>query len=161
MSLDLFATFGRAVSVSLTVLLVAALTWGVRVDHLRSGYKEALDGVARTVATLTGRKVVAYPLLSSEITSIDMDRKEALGERDNARQVLAVQSESIRQYEAETKRLRAISDDRSALAARLIADRARWIAKAQEASTRVERLSAERELQECEEVLDALYAAGF
>ena len=151
---------GLYVRIAIGLVIAAALGWVARVDSLRGHYKAQLTEAVATIKRLTGREV-GYGKISAAIVDIHGEGQQFKRERDNARDVLAVQTESIRRYEAETKRLRQISAEQAQLAARLIADRDKWIAKAKSAATRTARLSAEQELEECNGVLDSLYAAGF
>jgi hypothetical protein len=151
---------GLYIRIVIGLAIAAMIGWVVRVDSLRGHYKAQLTEAVITIKRLTGRDV-GFGKISATIIDIHTEGQRFKRERDNARDVLEVQTESIRRYEAETKRLRQISAEQAALAARLIADRDKWIAKAKSAATRTERRSAEQELGECESVLDALYAAGF
>lgn len=150
----------RYIGIGMAVALAITVAHDRRLEHLRAGYADQLGGITQTVEKLTGRKIKVASV-SAEIITIHDEGQRYHRERDNARGVVETQSASIRDYEAETKRLKAISAEKGRLAEKLMADRNVWIAKAKAASTRLEKLSAEQELKECDNVLDSLFAAGF
>lgn len=154
MSLKLIATLGAA------LVIAGFLGWVWRVDSLRAKYHNMLVDVQTVLANDAGKKI---PLnrLTVQISSTISLRDQHKRERDNARAVLRDQTQKVRQYEAETKRLQAVSAAQVIRVARLIEDRAHWIKKASDASTRIEKRSAEKELEECNAVLDDLYSVGF
>lgn len=149
---------GALAGLGIATLLIAG--WGARVNHLRAEYKDTLDGIVQTVERL-GKRKLTYGTVTAEIVTIHETGEQFRRERDNARAVVQQQSEAIRVYEAETKRLQAISAEKQKLVAKLIADRNVWIGKARTAASRVEKLTAEQELKECDQVLDAIYEADF
>lgn len=163
-----FAMLPKAKRIALSVVgivaflaLVGSILWGMRVDHLRGEYRDQLVSIGQTLEDATVHEDIDLDQIGQALNQVIADRDHFKRERDNARAVLATQSETIRAYEAETNRLRAISERNAELAAAAIRDRDMWIARAEQASTRTERLSAEEELRQCEEVLNALYEADF
>lgn len=159
----------RGIGVALIVALVCSLIWGFRVDGLRAMHKERIDAVVVQLknsfdgeADDAGR--VFKPTARNAATLVKRlsdDRNQFRAERDTARNVLNVQSGKIKALTEETQRLQQLSEENAKLARKVIAERDVWIKRAREASTRAERLAAEQELAQCQEVLDALFEAGF
>jgi uncharacterized transporter YbjL len=140
--------------------LAISLGWGARVNNLRAYYKAALSEITVTLDEVTSyKKEITIELAPLAVRELAGARDQYKRERNNARDIVRTQSGSIKVYEAETKRLKALSEKNAKQAAALIADRNVWIKKARQASTREARLLAESELRQCEEVLDALYEA--
>lgn len=154
MSPKLIATLGAA------LIIAGFLGWVWRVDHLRAKYHNMLVDVQTVLSNDAGRKVPLNGLPVAISLNISL-REQYKRERDNARAVLRDQTEKVRLYEAESKRLKAISAAQVARVARLIDDRNHWIKAANNAATRTEKRSAEKELEECNAVLDDLYSVGF
>lgn len=170
--LPLLGVVSRAQQIVLALIfasLVVSLIWGFRVDGLRAMHKERIDAVVTQLksafegeADAKGRKFA--PTAQNAATLVKRladDRAVFRSERDTARGVLRVQSGKIQTLEQETTRLRQLSEENAKLARKVIEERNVWIKRAREASTRTERLLAEQELAQCEEVLDALFEAGF
>ena len=152
--------FGKlAMGLGVTTLLVGA--WGLRVDHLRAGYKDRLDGIVTAVEKLSGKRKLSYNSVTAEIVTVAATRDQYQRERDNARGVVREQSASIARLKDESDRAMTAARRQQALITKLTADRDAWIERAQRASTRLERLSAEQEAKECSDVLDSIYEAGF
>ena len=150
----------RYVAIGLVAALLLALGWGARVDHLRAGYRAALDRVVVALDATTGRKnTAAGAPVAIEAVGLLRDRYRA--ERNEARAIVDRQTASIRAIGAETERQRRIGEENRKLAAATARQRDEWIRRAQAAETRTERLTAEAELEECNAVLDALYRDGF
>lgn len=142
------------------IALALSLAWGFRVDHLRAGYKQQLDTIKIAFADI-GEKVSGYDKLPVAVYKLDIQRARYKRERDAAQGVVEVQSSSIRALEAETAEAVRQSEQRRKQIAEVTRQRDAWIARARQAETRTERMSAEEELRECEQVLDRLYASGF
>lgn len=155
-----FATLRRGAAFGLVAALLLALGWGARVDHLRAGYKAALDRVIVSIDLATGRKVSA-DAAPVTIEALGVLRDRYRQERNDARAVVERQSASIRAAGAETARLAGIGERNRQLAEATARERDVWIGRARVAETRTERLSAEAEMEECDAVLNALYADGF
>lgn len=144
-----------------TLLTIAALTaWGLRVDHLRGGYKAQLEAVVLAVVDI-GEPKPSFDKLPDAVRKIDKDRQGFRKERDDARAVVDLQSNSITQLEQEGSEARAKAEANRKLVAETMRQRDAWIQRARAAETRTERLSAEEELRECEAVLDSLRQQGF
>lgn len=143
--------------------LLAMTAWGWRMDSLREKWRTTAYEITWEVAAVAGidRSKLKPKDAVAKIRGIAEDRDLFRRERDNARGVIDVQSTSIRNYEKETNRMRAISAKQAKLVASLIAQRNVWIQRAKDAGTRTERLTCEEELKETEDVLDALYEAGY
>lgn len=142
----------------LIALLLGA--WGLRVDHLRAGYKERLETI-RIVLRNVGEKVDGYNDIPKAVVRIDLERARYRRERDAAQGVVDVQSSSIRALEQETNAAQASAAANRKLIVEVTRQRDAWIARARSAETRTERLSAEEELKQCNDVLDRLYSQGF
>lgn len=136
------------------------LSWGLRVDHLRAGYKETIATIKIAFKDM-GNPVSDDDKIVPELNKVDAERKRFRRERDDAQSVVDVQSASINALEAETAEARRLSDVTRKQIAEVTRQRDAWIRRAREASTRTERLSAEEEARECEQVMDRLYAQGF
>lgn len=144
-----------------TLLTIAALSaWGMRVDHLRGGYKSQLEAVVLAVVDI-GEPKPSFDKLPDTVRKIDSDRQGFKKERDDARAVVDLQSNSITQLEQEGSEARAKAEANRKLVAETMRQRDAWIQRARAAETRTERLSAEEELRECEAVLDSLRQQGF
>lgn len=154
------AAIRRYLTIGLGVLLLAALGWGLRVDHLRADYKATVDRVLVSIEIVTGRKVKedAAPVT---IEAVGIQRDRLRQERNEARGIVDQQTASIRAAGAETERLRKLSQRDRDLAEATIRQRDEWIRRAQAAETRTQRLTAQAEMEECNAVLDALYSDGF
>lgn len=144
-----------------TALIVSALlAYGLRNDHLRAGYKARLDTI-RIAFRDMGEKVDGYGNLVPVANKIGAERTRYRRERDEAQAVVDVQSDSIRTLEQEHADAMRQAEQRRKQIAEVTRQRDAWKARAQSAETRTERLSAEEELRQCEEVLDRLYQRGF
>lgn len=149
-----------AIGIAMTLSLVIALAWGFRVDHLRARYLDRLNSIRITLESVTGTK----PSLKDTpagVKDLAADYRLAKTERDEARGVVDLQTASIDRLEQETQEAAQKSVAQAKLIAATKRERDAWIKRAREAETRVERLTAEQELAECEQVLDSLYARGF
>jgi uncharacterized protein involved in exopolysaccharide biosynthesis len=153
------SALARAILSTLAIALLLALAWAARLDHLRSGYKL----LSEAQGALLARVSLALPEVDRP--KLRNDLPDAIGkiarERENARRTVAEQSASIRRLESETERLAALSAERRRIAEATIRQRDEWIRRAEAAETRTARMSAEQEMEECNAVLDALFAAGF
>lgn len=155
-----FAYVRSAIGIA-TLLTIAALTaWGLRVDHLRGGYKAQLEAVVVAFVDI-GEPKPSFGKLSAAVKALDTDRRTLKRERDDALAVVDIQSTSITQLEQE-----GIEASRKAEANRKLFEETKrqrdaWIQRARAAETRTERLSAEEELRECEAVMESLRLQGF
>lgn len=139
--------------------LLLALAWGFRVDHLRGTYLERLN-VIRIDLSKAGVKTPAKNP-GNGVALVIAQRNEARTDRDAARQLVDIQSNSIARLGQETETAKARAEANRKAADEAARQRDFWIKQARTASTRTERLSAEQELAECEAVLDSLYSSGF
>jgi predicted transcriptional regulator len=168
--LNPLGTIHKVIGVGAIIVIAVVTSWAFRLDTLRGRWQTTTQTMLTALEKSNGLKAGSlkreqgYSAIIALQTSRD-EWKDAAGqyvrERDNAREVVRTQSDSIRAYEQETRRLRAISEERRSQAARLIADRNFWIAQAKKAADRVERLSAEAELAQSEAALNALYQSDF
>ena len=142
------------------IAIALVLGWGVRVDHLRGGYKAQIEVIRQAVGAAVGTDIKADQIVPG-VTRVTVDRDQYQRERDNARDVVLRQSESITRLHEEAERLAKLSAHDRALAQSLIEQRNIWIERARAAETRTERLTADKELEEANAVLDALFDAGF
>lgn len=151
----------RAIGIGMAValLIAAGLAW--RADSLRSHWKSQAEGITVTIREVSGLEELEVEDASQAVRNLGESRDRAQRERDGAKDVMVRQGESIRVYRAESERLRQLSTEQRAEIVRLSQQRNEWIAKAQAASTRTERLAAEAEVKICEQVMDDLYEAGF
>lgn len=142
------------------IALALSIGWGMRVDHLRAGYKQRLD-VIRIVFEDIGEKKPSYNDLEPAIRRLD-DQRVQLGKDLTAERALTeTQTASIDALERESAdAVQRGAENRKRIAA-VTKQRDAWIRRARDAETRTERHSAEEELAECEAVLNALYSAGF
>lgn len=147
-------------SIGLAILVAGLLSYGLRNDHLRAGYKERLDTI-RIAFKDMGETVRGYDDLVPVANKVGAERARYRRERDAAQGVVDVQSASIRQLGQESADAARQAQQLRQQIAAVTQQRDAWIARARAASTRTERLSAEQELAQCEAVLDRLYAAGF
>lgn len=144
-----------------TLLTIAALAaWGLRVDHLRGGYKTQLEAAVLAVVDI-GEPRPSFAKLPDAVRKIDKDRQAFRKERDTALAVVDLQSSSITQLEQEGIAAAQRAEANRKLFEETKRQRDAWIQRARAAETRTERLSAEEELRECEAVLDSLRQQGF
>lgn len=143
----------------LAILGFAAWVW--RIDALRAQYRAALVEVVGVLEDVTGEGGISFGEASARIRDVAGERDHYRAELNSTRHALDRQSAAVRSLEEEAERLRALSEENRRIAEATIRERDGWIARFEEASTRAERLTAEEELQRCEEVLDALFEAGF
>lgn len=142
-------------------VFLSLLGYGLRNDHLRGGYKAKLEAVVLAVVQIGEPRPSSYDKLPDTVRKIDGDRQGFKKERDDARAVVDLQSNSITQLEQEGSEARAKAEANRKLVAETMRQRDAWIQRARAAETRTERLSAEEELRECEAVLDSLRQQGF
>lgn len=150
----------RYVFGGMSVVLLALSIWAVRIDGLRGKHLRAVD---QTVAVLdkAGIANVSEANLPQAVELVAAARDKARAERDTARTLVDMQTQSIEHLQAESAAAAREAEANRKLAAAAIQQRDIWIARAKAASTRTERLSAEQEVQQCEQVLDQLYSSGF
>lgn len=151
---------GKYVGIAAAIVIAGLLAWGLRVDHLRGGYKAKLEAVVLAVVDI-GEPKPSFDKLPDTVRKLDSDRQGFKKERDDARAVVDLQSNSINQLEQEGSEARAKAEANRKLVAETMRQRDAWIQRARAAETRTERLSAEEELRECEAVLDSLRQQGF
>lgn len=151
---------GKYIGIASAVVITLLLAWGLRVDHLRGGYKAKLEAVVIAMVDI-GEPKPSFDKLPDTVRKIDGDRQGFKKERDDARAVVDLQSNSITQLEQEGSEARAKAEANRKLVAETMRQRDAWIQRARAAETRTERLSAEEELRECEAVLDSLRQQGF
>lgn len=149
-----------AIGGGLAIALLLVTAWGMRVDHLRGQYRAMIDGVTIAIEESTGTRVKREAAVDG-VRAIALQRDRRRQERDEARHRLQRQSDAVRAWKDEADRLAQLGVENRKLVQAAIAQRDEWIRRARAAETRTERLSAEAELRETEEVLDALYASGF
>lgn len=140
--------------------VLAALMWVWRVNDLRASHLETIDAVVTELkeAGLGGanRKNVA-----AVTKTLVEQRNTARSERDTARVLVETQSNAIAALEQETQEYIRNARAQREMVEEATRQRDIWIARARNASNRTERLSAEEEIRQCEQVLDSLYSQGF
>lgn len=148
------------IRLGLGIAFALLVAWGLRVDHLRAGYKQQLATIKIAFEDI-GEKVGGYDKLPVAVYAVDIDRKNLRAERDDARGRVATQTNSIRALEAESKQAIRLAETQRMQIEELTRQRDTWIRVARNASTRTERLSAEEEAKQCEDAMDRLYQQGF
>ena len=145
------------------IALLAFATWVWRIASLRDGWKRSSEAQTTAIANAAGidPRRLDRSVAPRIVTEIGQARDQYRRERDNARVLVDQQSQSILALNAEGERNRREAAARAVEVARLIGERDRWIAAAQRASTRTERLSADAEAAACEAAMDRLYQEGF
>lgn len=144
----------------LGVVLLGVSLWGVRVNSLREVYLDRLK-VITVVLKEAGVPVEDTRNPEAAVRVAVAQRGTYRAERNEARSLLTAQSNSLRQMQRETDAaVRTAEANRRKLDV-IIRERNVWIARARAAETRTERLTAEQEVAECEEAMNALYQAGF
>jgi hypothetical protein len=141
--------------------LALSLGWGFRVDHLRGGYKSQLDVIRIAFVDMGEKPKKDGSDLPAIVNKVGAERARYRQERDAARGLVTTQSNSIRTLEKETAEAARESEANLRMIAEATRQRDFWIKRARAAETRTERRTAQEELNECEQVLDALYQAGF
>lgn len=167
---DPLGAIHKAVGIGLIIAMAGFAAWAFRADSLRAEHLATLNSITGALETALKMEPGTLPASHATlaVSKLDNSVKEWNGrylrvklERDTARGQIRDQNDSIRRYEAETKRLRALGEAQRKQAEELIAQRDHWIEEARKAATRTERAECERELAETEAVLDALYEADF
>jgi hypothetical protein len=144
-----------------TALIVAGLlTYGLRNDHLRAGYKARLDTI-RIAFKDIGYKKLGDDDLAPNVNRLAAERNLAKTERDQERAANDIMADSVRRAAAETEQAMQAATDAHRRIAQLTKERNQWIEKARSAATRTERMSAELEVAECVAALSELRSAGF
>lgn len=145
-------------AVGLAFLLLAI--WAFRVDSLRADHLETIQGTVKVLVDAGLAGANRGNLAAATKTLVDQ-RDLAREERNTARNLVNIQSRSIKALSDETTQYLENAKAQKRLIEETTRQRDLWIKKAKEASTRVERLTAEQELKQCEDVLDSLYAQSF
>lgn len=140
--------------------VIAALAWVWRVNDLRASHLETIDAVVLKLkdAGLGGANrdnVVASTQTLAE------QRNTARSQRDTARALVTTQSNAIKALSDETAEYIRNAKEQKRMIEEAVRQRDVWIKRSREAATRTERMSAELELEQCEAVLDSLYAQSF
>lgn len=151
---------GKYLGLGVAIVIAALLAWGLRVDHLRGGYKAQLEQVVIAFVDI-GEPKPSFKELPAAVKKLDLDRAIFKRERDAALAVVDLQSTSITQLEQEGIAAARRAESNRKLFEETRRQRDAWIQRARAAETRTERLSAEEELRECEAVLDSLRQQGF
>ena len=152
----------------LAVLALVAYIANLRSDAAKwRGRVHEIADVVQEVGGFQGRKKgeragkLGYKDVAPGVRKIGARRDEYLRSLNDHKQALLDQSRQIMDLGAETRRLRDLSAQQAAMVRQLKAQRDTWIKRAERASTRTQRLSAEEEVRHAEQALDALYDAGF
>jgi len=135
--------------------------WGARVNQLRGEWQHKTLALVAVVAEVGGVDKLQVKNAGAKVREIGAARDRYRRARDAAQTALLDQTQRVVAMGEETARLRALSDRQAELVRNLTAQRDQWIKRAEQAATRVQRLSFEEEAQQCEEAMDALYQAGF
>lgn len=128
-----------------------------RLDRANSLISETRGAVAQ----VAGVKSVESKNLVTTIRDIGTKMGVLQRERDSYKLTSETQSRSIRALEEETRRAKAEAARATASARQAIRQRDKWIAEAESRSRRTEPMELQREAQQMEDALDALYEAGF
>lgn len=142
------------------IVMGAAL---LKVGHDRDVAQGYNRDIGAAVAKVTGAdpSKLKPSQLAAEIKVIGTDRDTARRERDNFKSAASLQTKRSRELASETARLKAVSDKEVERTKIVTKERDRWIAQAQSASARTERLPDNTELKQTEATLDQIYRAGF
>jgi hypothetical protein len=145
------------------VLLLAVLGYIGHLRHDRDGWKKAAVAITNELQTVGRFKGPLDPRKQGlkAVRRLGEQRDDYLRQLIDNKAALLRQTQLVLDLGSETQRLRAISAQQAEMVRKLKAERDGWIRKAERAATRTERLSAEQELRQCEEAMDALYQAGF
>lgn len=152
--------FNRYILGGAAAVLALSLSWGIRVDHLRSVHKDNIDRVVVALRNGGYDKTTAK-LAEQSVVDLVNKRDMARDERDIARKLVEIQSASILHLHEQSEKAAREAEAQRKLIKAALRERDAWIARAKQAETRTERLSAEEELRECEQVLNSLYISGF
>lgn len=144
----------------LYIAFALVLAWGMRVDHLRAGYKDRLNSIKIAFEDM-GEKPKGFDDLVPVVNKVGAERARYKRERDQERAANEIMAGSIKRAAAETEQALQESADAQRKVAELTKQRDHWIAKARAASTRVERMEAEKELAECVSAMSELRRQGF
>lgn len=144
--------------IGLAFLLLAI--WAFRVDGLRADHLQKIDDTVSEFEK-AGLKGANRDNVAAVAKTIVSQRDQARTERDQARTLVDIQSANIKALSDETAEYIRNAQAQKRMIEETARQRDIWIKRAREASTRVERMTAEQELKQCEEVLDSLYAQSF
>lgn len=138
------------------------LAWGMRVDHLRAGYKSTLDTIVIAFTDM-GEKIDDgdYGKIVVSANKVGAERSRYLREREQERAANVIMADSVRRAGQETEEALKRAAEYQRRVSKLTKERDQWIAKAREASTRTERMTAEKEVAECTDALSELWRRGF
>lgn len=156
-----FTGINRYVAGGALIAIGALSLWALRLESLRAGWAEDFRDVQKATLEVSGRKTLKRDNVATEIRNIGMLRDVYKAERDGARQSLSTQSLAVKELERQSEASRKVSAENRAKIRQLLESRAKWIAKAEAAATRTERLSAEEEIAQCERAMDELFNEGF
>jgi hypothetical protein len=158
----------QMLSLGLLVITAFSLGLNLRLDSLRSYWKgEATtwrgkaEGITVTIRDVTNNPRLTVDQAPQAVRDLGAERDRIRDEREAAKGVIIRQGETIRASAAEVERLRKMSNEQRAQIIAIMKQRDHWIRQAEGAATRTQRLSAEAEIQICEEAMNALYQAGF
>jgi hypothetical protein len=142
------------------LIVSALLTYGLRNDHLRAGYKERLDTI-RIAFVDMGEKVGGYDDILPAANKVGSERARYRQERDQERAANEIMAASVTRLGEETAVALQEAETAQRKVVQLTRERDQWIARARSAATRTERMSAELEVAECVQALSELRASGF
>ena len=148
------------VSLLPVLLIIGAVGWGMRVDHLRRQHLADVKAVGAALRDVgfRGKMPGDYP---DAIRWLDRERLRFLKSRNDLRAAIDEQNARIAaledQRDAYAREAKA-AQDRAAAA---IDARDRWIAKAEAAAARAEAKTCDQEIREANDALDAIRNSGF
>lgn len=146
--------------VGIGLIVTGLLTYGLRNDHLRAGYKAQLNTI-RIAFKDIGEPVKSDKDIAPAVKKLADARNKARQELSLERSANEIMAGSIKALEQETIAAAQASADHRRRIEQVTKERDRWIARARQAETRMERLTAEQELAECQDVLNELRQSGF
>jgi hypothetical protein len=142
-------------------IIAGFLGWVARIDHLRATYKAQITHLVGVVAEVSGVPKLKVKDSPAAVRRIGADRDTYYSNWQSVKSSLQTQTNRVIDLGKKRDAAIAEADRARAQVASLKAQRDGWIKKAQAASTRTQRRSAEAEVAECQATMDALYQAGF
>jgi hypothetical protein len=152
---------GKYLALAGGVALALVLAWGLRVDHLRAGWKLKFETVVEQTGVVTAsiRRATGNPKLKWKDASAQVDALAA--SRDGWKSAAETQTAAIDRMGAEADRLKALNAELRARAEKEIARRTVAIDRLDnQALTAGDRDNCQQQIAAAEAALDAIYEEG-
>lgn len=148
----------RYIAAGVGLSLILSLGWGLRVDHLRDGWRTRYitetGEVTATIRRVTGNSELKWKDASPQIEAL-------AGSRQRWKNVAGEQSAAIDALGTESQRLKRLNTELRIKAEKIIKDRAKLIDRlVDQAKTPGDREDCQAQIAAAEAALDAIYDEG-